>query len=154
MGEGSSIEIEGLREDESLTSGIATNEIRVNMRSGLEGKKSSPTGNCDRKVCGNRIWSSSSGCHRFYIYSPEVYDQRYYVSDARSRTKAVLIQSIGLDWNCSLLSEPAHARTSHRPSPVAVKAMLESGYGEPFPRVQKPESRKLGPQRTIFGSLM
>lgn len=39
-GERSLIEIERLREDESLTSDIATNESRVNTRSGLEGKKS------------------------------------------------------------------------------------------------------------------
>jgi hypothetical protein len=57
-GERSLIEMEGLREDESLTSDIATNESRVNTRSGLKGKKSSPTGNCDRNFCGIEYDSS------------------------------------------------------------------------------------------------
>jgi hypothetical protein len=51
-GERSLIEIEGLREDESVTSGIATNESRVSTRSDFEGKKGSPTENCEGKFVG------------------------------------------------------------------------------------------------------
>lgn len=56
LGERPSIEIEGLRADKSPTLDIAANERRVDARSDLEGKKSSLTGNCDCKFCGNRIW--------------------------------------------------------------------------------------------------
>ena len=49
LGERFSAAIEGLREDESLTSDIATDESRVNTRSDLEGKKS-------HNFVGNRIW--------------------------------------------------------------------------------------------------
>lgn len=43
-------------------------------------------------------------------------DQRYCVSDASSRTKAILFRSRSLDRNCSW--------------DIAVKGMLEGGYGE------------------------